>query len=493
MVYMSNIVNSRVQHKKDSETNWNKQSAITPLEGELIVITTNSGVMVKVGDGSKTPSQLPYVTLADPDPVSIVAPTTSSSLTYNGTAQSPTWSNYDSAKLMISGDTQGTDAGTYVTLFSLKSGYKWSDGTYAQKYVSWSIRKGTPTLTLSSSSVTLDKPFTSTTITYTTTSDGAISVSSSNTNVVTAVLTATGIELTPGSTNGSATITVTAAATTNTSSVSKTISVTNSAAVSSVLNDNTWSTIATVASLGLANQLWSVGDIKYITITSTTVGRVTLSGTYGVYIIGFNHNGADNTIDFGTFLSSDGSKRYAITDTTVGSTTSSSRYLNMNTSATNSGGWNNCNMRSANLGSTTTKGADAVDTTASSPATYTLMKALPSDLRAVMKKMTTYADNGSGSMVASVDYLPLLAVYEIFGTTTNVNSAEATYLKQYSYYASGNSKINYRHNSTSSTVIWWTRSRYASNSTAFCTVSATGALSYTNANYRYGMAPIFRV
>ena len=78
------------------------------------------------------------------------------------------------------------------------------------------------------------------------------------------------------------------------------------------------------------------------------------------------------------------------------------------------------------------------------------MAALPSDLRAVMKPMTIYTDNtGGGSntasyVTASVDYLPLLAEFEIFGTRSYANSAEQNYQQQYQYYKNGNSKVKYR-------------------------------------------------
>ena len=52
------------------------------------------------------------------------------------------------------------------------------------------------------------------------------------------------------------------------------------------------------------------------------------------------------------------------------------------------------------------------------------MAALPADLRAVMKPITKYTDNigggtnDAGNVTASVDYLPLLAEKEIFGSRT---------------------------------------------------------------------------
>ena len=127
------------------------------------------------------------------------------------------------------------------------------------------------------------------------------------------------------------------------------------------------------------------------------------------------------------------------------------------------------------------------------------MAALPSALRAVMKPMTIYTDNTAGGsdtasyVTKSVDYLPLLAEFEIFGSRSYANSAEKNYQEQYDYYKAGNSKIKYRHNSTSSTAYWWERSPYCNYSTYFCRVDANGYANSHNARNSYGLAPAFRV
>lgn len=145
------------------------------------------------------------------------------------------------------------------------------------------------------------------------------------------------------------------------------------------------------------------------------------------------------------------------------------------------------------------KGNDATSTCATSPVANTLMAALPSALRAVMKPMTIYTDNTAGGsdtasyVTKSVDYLPLLAEFEIFGSRSYANSAEKNYQEQYDYYKAGNSKIKYRHNSTSSTADWWERSPYYDNSSPFCAVGADGDANTIYARYSSGLAPAFRV
>lgn len=66
-------------------------------------------------------------------------PAPAAQLQYTGNTQVPTWLNYDSDKLTISGDTSGTDVDEYTAIFTPKSGYQWFDGTTASKSVSWFI------------------------------------------------------------------------------------------------------------------------------------------------------------------------------------------------------------------------------------------------------------------------------------------------------------------------------------------------------------------
>ena len=86
-----------------------------------------------------------------------------------------------------------------------------------------------------------------------------------------------------------------------------------------------------------------------------------------------------------------------------------------------------------------------------------------------------------------------MAEFEIFGSRSYANSAEKNYQKQYDYYKAGNSKIKYRHNSTSSTAFWWERSPYYYDSINFCFVNTSGYAGYYYALYSIGLAPAFRV
>ena len=426
-------------------------------------------------------------------------PSQSGTLTYNKSSQSPSWSNYNTTYMTLGGTTSGTNAGRYTASFTPKTDYRWSDGTTTAKSVTWSIGKATGTLTVSKTSITLNLSTLTDTFTIGGNYDGTLSVTSNKTSVATVSRSGTTATVSHvNQTNGEATITVSCTAGTNyTAPTSKTVTV-KAEFILATLNDNSWAAIHSVSGTGAS--YWAVGDRKAVAV-SGTVGTQSVSGTYYVYIIGFNHNGATG-IDFGTFKTAlSGGTDICLIDAGYGNNyTNGTKYFNMNHSSnTNSGGWKGCDLRYDVLGSTNTNDGDATATTATNPVANTLMAALPSDLRAVMKPMTIYTDNtGGGSntasnVTASVDYLPLLAEYEIFGTRSYANSSEQNHQAQYAYYSAGNSKVKYRHSATSSSAWWWERSPFYDNGSIFCFVYTNG---YANSNYAwnsYGVAPAFRV
>lgn len=429
-------------------------------------------------------------------------PSQSGSLTYTGSSQSPTWANYDSSKMTIGGTTSSTNAGSYNATFTPKDDYRWSDESTTAKTVQWSIAKAAGSLSINPTSLTLNMSSPTGKITVTRAGDGAITATSNNQGVATVSVSGNTVTVNNvNQSNGSAVITIKVAAGTNhTAPSNKTCNVTASF-ISKTLNDNEWSAISSVSSTG-ANY-WAVGDRKAVAINGT-VGTKSINATYYVYILGFNHNSSreGNGITFGGFKTalSGGTDICLVDDNYNSYSTGGQKWFNMNHSAnTNSGGWKGCDLRYDVLGSTNTNNGDATTTTATSPVSGTLMAALPSALRAVMKPMNIYTDNtGGGSDTASyvtksVDYLPLLAEYEIFGTRSYANSAEQNYQQQYQYYKNGNSRVKYRHTATSSTAYWWERSPYYDYGNYFCYVRPDGGASYTNARYSYGLAPAFRI
>ena len=57
---MSSFNNIRIQNKRDTAANWETNNPIL-LNGELIIVYTNAGdIRFKIGDGTKTYTQLPF-------------------------------------------------------------------------------------------------------------------------------------------------------------------------------------------------------------------------------------------------------------------------------------------------------------------------------------------------------------------------------------------------------------------------------------------------
>jgi hypothetical protein len=257
--------------------------------------------------------------------------------------------------------------------------------------------------------------------------------------------------------------------------------------VSSTLNNNEWSVIKSVSDAGQGANYWSIGDRKAVTLNGT-MSKLTLSNfTTYAFIIGFNHNASvegSNRIHFqiGKTALSGG------TDVCLVSGYDNDSDFYMNTSNTNSGGWNNSYMRKTILG------------TSLSSYSGTFIGVLPAALRAVLKSVTKYTDNtGGGSTAASAvtattDYAFLLSEYEVFGSISRANSNEASKQAQYDYYKAGNSKVKYNHSATSTAVAWWLRSPRASYSSNFVYVYIDGTVSdYYGASSSRGVAPGFCV
>jgi len=313
--------------------------------------------------------------------------------------------------------------------------------------------------------------------------DGTTLQTKTSTGTVAFTVTETGtytVEATNGSQTTSGTVSVTSA-----TSYALTLSF-----VSSTLNSNEWDVISSVSDAGEGANYWSVGDRKAVVLNGT-VGNLSLSSvTTYAFIIGFNHNSSvegSGRIHFQlgkTALS--GGTDVALCDSKYNSSVSATGYFSMNSSNTNSGGWDSSQMRTKICG------------TSLSSYSGTIIAVIPAALRAVLKSVTKYTNNTGNSTAASAvtattDYFFLLSEYEVFGSCTYANSSEASYQAQYAYYSAGNSKIKYNHSSTSTAVIWWLRSPGASISTYFVRVSAGGTVSGNIAYRSYGFAPGFCV
>lgn len=205
------------------------------------------------------------------------------------------------------------------------------------------------------------------------------------------------------------------------------------------LNDTDWADIDICGRLGMAQQFFKVGDSKTVNIGGTN---------YEVQIIGFNH---DDKVSGGKAAYS-----FQLVDCL-------NQTQQMNTSNTNTGGWNGSAMRGR---------------------MSTYKSQLPATLRNVIKTVKKKSGTGGGSSSGTQqtnDDLFLLSEIEIFGTTTYSVAGEGT---QYEWYKAGNSRIK---KVNGSAYYWWERSPFSGNTNDFCFVNSSGNANFTYANSSYGV------
>ena len=276
-----------------------------------------------------------------------------------------------------------------------------------------------------------------------------------------------------------------------------------------------WEEIAEMSTAGTAANYMAVGDCKQVYL-SGKVGTTAIDTTLYVYILGFNHNSEieGTGIQFGGFkIGPEASaKDICLVDAMYNNQTSSStKYFSMNHFlATCRYGWKGCDLRYDVLGSTdvapdnyTTsaigEGHDPTSTCATNPVADTLMSCLPENLRAVMKPITKWTSNSyatsnnEADVTASIDYLPLLAEFEVMGVRSTANICEQNYQKQYDYFAVGNSIVKYKNNSHNTASRWHLRSPYHKDNTYFAAVLEDSSVKVIKGNLSGGLAPVFMV
>ena len=439
------------------------------------------------------------------------------SLTYNGQSQTKTIVSVvlygvpleEGDDYIVSGNT-GTTAGTYSLLITGVNGYK---GAIAKQ---WEIERAEGSVSASKSTMDifgLSSPSDTATISHT--GDGEITVSVVDDEIATTQISGSTLTVT-GMKSGNTTVIITKAQGQNYTEASYSIPVEISIPVDE-LDDNSWSVIRHAADEDLGQSIWSIGDMKAVAIDGT-IGGNQMTATWYAYIIGFNHNSAvegNHRIHFQCFYSAPNGKRVAL----VGADFSQDRTngdirFNMNHWGNyNGGGWKGSDIRYDCLGSTdvepddygsdkrtylATVGKDATENCATSPnqSLSTVMKALPSELRAEMKPVTKYTNNTGGSsgiqVTASIDYLWLLSECEVFGSTTQCYSGEANYQEEYEYYLNGNMVQCFRTDSMSNPT-WWLLRSPQENTSGFAYVAQNGAISATRSSFVCGCSPCFAV
>ena len=496
------------------------------LNGTTVSVT---GVALGYSTITVTVGSLSQTCTAIVSKTKVTVPTvTNTAKTYSGSSQSPTISNEPSAAVATVTGKSATNAGNYILSYALVdvNRYEWADNTTGAKEFEWSLAKAAGSLSLSATSGMVYKG-NSATFTVTTPSDGNITVTSGNTSVATVSLSGKTVTVT-GVKTGSATITVSQAEGTNhLAPINATYAATVDLYVDDTLNNNSWETISEISQRGTGDTYWDVGDCKQITLNGKVGNQLTLTNqNLCVFILHFNYamNGtAENNIIWGGFKSAlTNGKDVALADAKYNSAVKDGTIcFNMShkTTATsgnaqygyNYGGWKGSDLRYDILGATSQApsqyntdkntscvGYDATAATLTSPKANTLLAALPSDLRNVIRLWTRWIDavgnssNIDANIKATVDAITLLAEFEVQGARTYANEYEKNHQKQMAYYAAGNSKVRYKHSDTSSAVSWWCASPYYNYNYYFCTVNTSGGATSNFASISSALAPAFK-
>lgn len=215
---------------------------------------------------------------------------------------------------------------------------------------------------------------------------------------------------------------------------------------------DSWATIAAASADGTASTKYKVGDEKTITLTGGE--EVTLQ------IWGFNH---DNLAD--------GSGKAGIT---LGMKNLLATTYAMNSSNTNSGGWEASKMRKTTM-----------------PA---ILATLPEDLQAVIKEVNKLSSEGGSSADAldtTADKLFLFSVKEVTGTNTYSLDGEGTQYDLWKTLLNNGAfplrRIKRLSNGDGNATYWWTRSAYSGGSTWFCYFETSGSVNSYNASNSCGV------
>ena len=250
--------------------------------------------------------------------------------------------------------------------------------------------------------------------------------------------------------------------------------------ISNVFNDNSWDIIKQAVNDGVASSYWKVGDRKEVILNGSVGNGKTFSNTITYcYILGFDHNksvesGGAHALHIGFGASAlSGGAYIAYCDSQQGSSVSSTGYFSMNSSNTNSGGWNSCQMKSTIC-----------------PA---FKNALPTELKNNIRAVTKWQNDGNSTTgQSSSNEIWLLSEMEIFGSAKQ--SKYTANQLQYDFYKgvtgwSAAPTIKYKDTFTSEAVRQWERSACSIYSEEFCFVNTNGFADFGSAYLSSGFAP----
>ena len=206
---------------------------------------------------------------------------------------------------------------------------------------------------------------------------------------------------------------------------------------------------------------WSVGDERQVTLSAMAA-------------TGVEETHAEQTVTF--VLMNSGGKTLAnatpsgrsVCSFIVGMKNGLAEKGYMNSSNTNSGGWESCKRRTW--------------------CNSVFRNAIPEALRDLFKQHLNVTANGSSSTtVTSTDYFALPAEKEVFGSVTYANPTAEASLTQFEYYSTEANRIK-KVGDGGSANAWWERSPRSSNN-IFCSGNSDGSATYDPASFARLLSP----
>jgi hypothetical protein len=221
-------------------------------------------------------------------------------------------------------------------------------------------------------------------------------------------------------------------------------------------SDYSWSEIQAICKAGLAKEYFNIGDTKTIDIDALPNAYNTTSAQTATIVVGD--------------ISSDGT---TMTMLVTSYSTKAPSHV-MNTSSTNSGGWEATSMR------------DWLNNE--------YLSALSSDLQnVIVTHSSSYPKTYNATSVSYCDdKVWLLSEKEVFGIQTSENTSTSNIEKQLDYFAT-TSDNRVRYSSSTSVSWWWLRSSDYNYSHTFTAVDGYGFSCYNGATHSYDVFPAFDI
>ena len=202
--------------------------------------------------------------------------------------------------------------------------------------------------------------------------------------------------------------------------------------------------------------VWSIGDEREVTLSAMAATGV--GESHAVQTVKFV------LMNWGGKILADNTTCLAI----VGQKNDLSEAGYMNSSNTNTGGWNNSARRTW--------------------CNNVYKESIPSDFRSLFKQHKNLSGTGGGSssgIQTTIDYFALPAEIEVFGTTTNSVAGEGS---QFKYYETSANRIKTL-GEGGSDYGWWERSPRSGDSSRFCLIYISGGAGANRAYDPDGLAP----